>query len=86
MTRSENNKYLNQVNNDLDYDLEDIRFELDQVRSVVKYVTDAVCESFPENEECNDAANALWLIRDALNRTLKRFEVLLGFTDPEDHQ
>ncbi len=84
MTQSEFNKSCNQVNNDLDYNLDDIRFELAQVCSVLHYITDAALNITPATNETNDVGQALRLITDTLSRTHNRLEILTGFASPND--
>lgn len=47
MTQTEFNKSNNEVNNDLDYNLDDIRFELSQICSIFDIVTDATIAIWP---------------------------------------
>lgn len=44
MTQVEWNKSNNECNNDLDYNLDDIRYELSQICSVLHYITNAAFE------------------------------------------
>ena len=84
MTQSEFNKHFNQVNNDLDYNLDDIRYELAQICSVLGYITNAAFEITPTTKEFDNVANSLRLITDTLNRTHKRLEILTGFASPNN--
>lgn len=77
--KAEWNKRNNEVNNDLDYNLDDIRFELSQVCSVLHYITNAAFEITPATVETNNISNSLRLITDTLSRTHNRLEILLGF-------
>lgn len=84
MTQTEFNKSNNEVNNDLDYNLDDIRFELSQICSIFDIVTNAALDIYPATAETDNIGNSLSLIRQNLNRTYSRFEVLIGFASPND--
>lgn len=83
MTRAEFNKLNNEVNNTLDYNLDDIRFELQQICSVFDIVTNAAFEAcFPITAETDKICNSLYLLRSTLFKTYSRLEVLIGFSEP----
>lgn len=84
MTKVEWNKSNNECNNDLDYDLDDIRYELSQICSVLNYITDAAFNITPMTKEADNVGQALRLITDTLSRTHSRLEVLTGFASPND--
>ncbi|MCM1228336.1 MAG: hypothetical protein NC320_13115 [Clostridium sp.] len=69
----------NRVRSDLDYDLDDIRFELAQICVVMQYITDAAFEITPATKEIDNVGYALRLITDVLSRTHSRLEILTGF-------
>ena len=69
--------------NTLDYNLDDIRFELQQICSVFDIVANAAFETcFPITAETDKICNSLYLLRSALFRTYSRFEVLIVFSEP----
>lgn len=49
MTQAEFSKLNNEVNNDLDYTLDDIRYELAQICAVMQYIKDASANISPCN-------------------------------------
>ena len=80
MTKEEFNKSANSVNNKLDYNLDDIRFELRQIYAVLHYAAYASLELVP-NDDTQNISDALFLARNTLKRTHNRLEVLLGIDD-----
>lgn len=85
MTQAEFNKSNNEVNNDLDYNLDDIRFELSQICAILDIVTDTAIDIYPMTAEIDKIGNSLRLIRQNLNSTYSRLEVLLGFSSPNQN-
>lgn len=69
----------NKVRNDLDYDLDDIRYELAQICAVMQYITDAAFDITPATKEIDNVRCSLRLITDVISRTHSRLEVLTGF-------
>lgn len=86
MTQAEFNKSNNEVDNDLDYNSDDIRFELSQICSVLDIVTNAALNIRPATAKTDRIGNSLYLIRRTLNRTYSRLEVLIGFSSPDQNQ
>lgn len=80
--KTKTNKLVNQVNNDLNYDLEDIRFELSQIQSVLNLVTDFADDIFPTTDDIDNISNSLHLLGTALSRTYNRFQELCTFSSP----
>ncbi len=82
--RAEFNKSNNEVNNDLDYNLDDIRYELAQICAVMQYTKDASANICPSTVEIDNLDCSLRLLLDSLKRTHNRLEILTGFASPDD--
>lgn len=84
MIQAEFNKLNNEVNNDLDYNLDDIRYELAQICAVMQYIKDASANISPATVETDNLDCSLRLVLEPLKRTHKRFEILIGFSSPNE--
>lgn len=82
--RAEFNKSNNEVNYDLDYNLDDIRYELAQICAVMQYIKDASANIYPATVETDNLDCALRLVLESLKRTHNRLEILTGFASPDD--
>lgn len=80
--QAEYNKMFNEVNNDLDYNLDDIHYELAQICAVMQYVKDASADICPSTVEIDNIDCSLRLVLESLKRTHNRLEILTGFASP----